>query len=145
MEDVAAIRSPSAGMVADGTTRAKPIAPAITTALTDAKRKDVAATGEIRVDFLKTWKENKYNSGASVNPPGCMASALNVAVMRLQGRQFKDGIFKGQYGNAIYIPIPLIDSSNFEQTYEKWKDKAGYISVSTVVTPEQAEDYFKKK
>ena len=114
-------------------------------ALTDAKRKDVAATGEIRVDFLKTWKENNYNSGASVNPPGCMASALNVAILRLQGREFKDGIFKGQYGNAIYIPIPLIDSSNFEQTYQKWKDKAGYISVSTVVTPEQAEDYFRKK
>jgi ribose transport system substrate-binding protein len=114
-------------------------------ALSDAKRTDIAATGEIRVDFLKTWKQHKYNSGASVNPPGCMASALNVAVMRLQGREFKDGIFKGQYGNAIYIPIPLIDSSNFEQTYEKWKDKAGYISVSTVVTPEQAEDYFKKK
>jgi ribose transport system substrate-binding protein len=114
-------------------------------ALTDAKRTDVAATGEIRVDFLKTWKANKYNSGASVNPPGCMASALNVAVMKLQGREFRDGIFKGQYGNAIYIPIPLIDSSNFEQTYQKWKDKAGYISVSTVVTPEQAEEYFKKK
>jgi ribose transport system substrate-binding protein len=114
-------------------------------ALTDAKRKDVAATGEIRVDFLKTWNEKKFNSGASVNPPGCMASALNVAILRLQGREFKDGIFKGQYGNAIYIPIPLIDSSNFEQTYQKWKDKAGYISVSTVVTPEQAEDYFRKK
>jgi ribose transport system substrate-binding protein len=113
-------------------------------ALTDAKRTDIAATGEIRVDFLKLWKANGYNSGASVNPPGCMASALNVAVMRLQGREFKDGIFKGQYGNAIYIPIPLIDSSNFEQIYEKWKDKAGYISVSTVVTPEQAEAYFKK-
>ena len=115
-------------------------------ALTDAKRTDIAATGEIRVDFLKTWKEHKYNSGASVNPPGCMASALNVAILRLQGREFKDGIFKGQYGNAIYIPIPLIDSSNFEKTYEQWKDKPGYISVSTVVTPEQAEQqYFKAK
>ena len=115
-------------------------------ALTDAKRTDVAATGEIRVDFLKTWAEKKYNSGASVNPPGCMASALNVAVLRLQGREFKDGIFKGQYKNAIYIPIPLIDSSNFEQTYQQWKDKPGYISVSTVVTPDQAEQqYFKPK
>jgi ribose transport system substrate-binding protein len=113
-------------------------------ALQDAKRKDIAATGEIRVDFLKQWKERGFNSGASVNPPGCMASALNVAVLRLQGREFKDGIFKGQYGNAIYIPIPLIDSSNFEQTYQQWKDKPGYISVSTVVTPEQAEAYFKK-
>lgn len=115
-------------------------------ALGDAKRTDIAAAGEIRVDFLKTWKEKKYNSGASVNPPGCMASALNVAVLRLQGREFKDGIFKGQYRNAVYIPIPLIDSSNFEQIYLQWKDKPGYISVSTVVTPEQAEEqYFKPK
>jgi ribose transport system substrate-binding protein len=112
-------------------------------ALTDAKRMDVAATGEIRVDFLKMWKERNYNSGASVNPPGCMASALNVAVLRLQGKAFKDGIFKGQYGNAIYIPIPLIDGSNFAATYDSVKDKAGYISVSTVVTPEQAAAYFK--
>jgi ribose transport system substrate-binding protein len=108
-------------------------------ALSDAKRTDVAATGEIRVDFLKTWQERKYNSGASVNPPGVMASAINVAVLKLQGHQFKDGIFTGQYGNAIYLPIPLLDSSNFEQTYEKVKDKPGYYSVSTVVTPEEAE------
>jgi ribose transport system substrate-binding protein len=113
-------------------------------ALQDAGRTDIAATGEIRVDFLKTWKENNFNSGASVNPPGCMASALNVAVLRLQGHEFKDGIFQGQYGNAIYIPIPLIDSSNFNSIYEKWKDEAGYISVSTVVTPQQAKRrYFK--
>lgn len=108
-------------------------------ALSEARRTDVAATGEIRVDFLKTWKEKKYNSGASVNPPGCMASALNVAVLRLTGKQFKDGIFKGQYGNAIYIPIPLIDGSNFDQIYRQWNDKAGYISVSVVVPPEEAE------
>lgn len=114
-------------------------------ALADAKRTDIAATGEIRVDFLKSWSENKYNSGASVNPPGCMASALNVAVLRLQGREFKDGIFKGSYRNALYIPIPLIDSSNFEGTYQQVKDRPGYISVSTVVTPAQAEQYFKPK
>src|SRR5215470_7151107 len=108
-------------------------------ALSDAKRADVAATGEIRVDFLKTWKEKKYNTGASVNPPGVMASALNVAVLKLQGRAFKDGIFKGQYGNAIYIPIPLLDSSNYLQAYEHTKDKPGYYSVTTVVTPEEAE------
>lgn len=114
-------------------------------ALTDAKRSDVAATGEIRVDFLKTWNDRKFNSGASVNPPGCMASALNVAVLRLQGREFKDGIFKGQYGNALYIPIPLIDSSNFQNIYVQVKDKPGYISVTTVVTPEQAEQMFFKK
>ncbi len=64
-------------------------------ALTDAKRMDVAATGEIRVDFLKTWKEKNYNSGASVNPPGCMASALNVAILRLQGRRVQGRYLQG--------------------------------------------------
>ncbi|MEA2779927.1 MAG: ribose transport system substrate-binding protein [Rhodospirillaceae bacterium] len=112
-------------------------------ALTAAKRTDVAATGEVRVDFLKLWHDNHYNSGASVNPPGVMASALNIAVLKLQGREFKDGIFQGQYGNAVYLPIPLIDNSNFEQIYEKVKDAPGYVSVTTVITPDQAERAFK--
>ena len=106
-------------------------------------RTDIAATGEIRGDFLTQWKEKGYNSGASVNPPGVMASALNVAVLKLQGREFKDGIFEGVYGNAIYIPIPFIDNSNLEQAYEQVKDKPGYYSVSAVVTPEEAEAFFK--
>ena len=113
-------------------------------AISEAKRTDIAATGEIRADFLKLWKEHHYNTAASVNPPGVMASALNVAVLKLQGHEFKDGIFAGQFGNAIYIPIPLIDNSNFEQAYEQVKDKPGYISVTTVVTPDQAMAYFKK-
>jgi len=112
-------------------------------ALTASGRTDVAATGEVRVDFLKLWHDNHYDSGASVNPPGVMASALNVAVLRLQGHEFKDGIFHGQYGNAIYIPIPLIDNSNVQQVYDQVKDKPGYFSVTTVVTPEEAAAFFK--
>jgi ribose transport system substrate-binding protein len=112
-------------------------------ALTAAGKTNVAATGEVRVDFLKLWHDNHYNSGASVNPPGVMASALNVAVLRLQGKEFKDGIFQGQYGNAIYIPIPLIDNSNMEQVYDQVKDKPGYFSVTTVVTPDEAAAFFK--
>jgi ribose transport system substrate-binding protein len=113
-------------------------------AIEDAKRTDIAATGEIRVDFLTQWKEKHYNSGASVNPPGVMASALNVAVLKLQGKEFKDGIFKGTYGNAIYLPIPFIDSSNFEQVFEQVKDKPGYYSVTARVTPEEAQASFFK-
>jgi ribose transport system substrate-binding protein len=112
-------------------------------AITAAKRTDIAATGEIRADFLKLWVDNHYNTGASVNPPGVMASALNVAVLRLQGHQFKDGVFTGPNGTAIYIPIPLIDNSNVQQAYEQVKGKPGYVSVTTVVTPEQAMAYFK--
>jgi ribose transport system substrate-binding protein len=114
-------------------------------AIVDAKKTNIAATGEVRVDFLKLWHDNHYNSGASVNPPGVMASALNVAVLKLQGHEFKDGVFAGQFGNAIYIPIPLIDNSNVEQIYEQVKDKPGYFSVTTTVSPEDAlKEYFQK-
>lgn len=114
-------------------------------AITDAKKTNIAATGEVRVDFLKLWHDNHYNSGASVNPPGVMASALNVAVLKLQGHEFKDGVFAGQAGTAIYIPIPLIDNSNVAQVYEQVKDKPGYFSVTTTVSPDEAlKNYFKK-
>ncbi len=114
-------------------------------AIVDAKKTNIAATGEVRVDFLKLWHDNHYNSGASVNPPGVMASALNVAVLKLQGHEFKPGVFAGQFGNAIYIPIPLIDNSNVEQIYEQVKDKPGYFSVTTTVSPEDAlKEYFQK-
>jgi ribose transport system substrate-binding protein len=112
-------------------------------AILDAGRTDIAATGEIRKDFLDKWVQNKLNSGASVNPPGVMASALNVAVLKLQGREFKDGIFGGVYGNAIYLPIPFIDNSNLQSVYEQVKDKPGHYSVSSTVTVEEAEKFFK--
>lgn len=114
-------------------------------AIEAASRKDIAATGEIRVDFLSQWVKNHYNSGASVNPPGVMASALNVAVLMLQGHQLKDGLMEGTYGNAIYIPIPLIDNSNVDSIYEQVKGKPGYYSVTTVVSPDEAlKNYFNK-
>ncbi|WP_319529001.1 substrate-binding domain-containing protein [uncultured Cohaesibacter sp.] len=103
----------------------------------------IAATGEIRKDFMVTWKEQGLNSAASVNPPGVMASALNVAVLKLQGKEFKDDIFAGVYGNAIYIPIPFIDNANLDEKLEEAKDKPGYWSVSAIVTPEEAEAFFK--
>jgi ribose transport system substrate-binding protein len=106
-------------------------------------RSDIAATGEIRVDFLTQWTEKGYNSGASVNPPGVMASALNVAVLKLQGGELKDGILGGVYGNAIYIPIPFIDNGNLAAAYESVKDKPGYYSVTAIVTPDEAAKFFK--
>jgi len=113
-------------------------------AITEAKKTNVAATGEVRADFLKLWHDNHYNSGASVNPPGVMASALNVAVLKLQGHEFKEGVFAGASGTAIYIPIPLIDNTNVDKVFESVKDKPGYFSVTTVVSPDEAlKNYFK--
>ena len=79
------------------------------------------------------------------NPPGVMASALNVAVLKLQGHEFKDGVFTGAQGTAIYIPIPLVDNANLNQTYEEVKDQPGYFSVTTTVSSDDAlKQYFKK-
>ncbi len=107
------------------------------------KVEGIAATGEIRKDFMARWSEKKFNSGASVNPPGVLGSALNVAVLKLMGKEFKDGIFAGTYGNAIYIPIPFVDASNLAENLKSAEGKPGYWSVTATVSPEQAEQFFK--
>jgi ribose transport system substrate-binding protein len=106
-------------------------------------RNDIAATGEIRKDFLETWKEKNLNSGASVNPPGCMASALNVTVWLLLGKEFKKPISAGKYGNALYIPIPFIDANNFDEAYQQVQGKPGHYSVSNSLSIQEAAAYFK--
>ena len=105
---------------------------------------DIAATGEIRKDFLDTWKAKNLNSGASVNPPGCMASALNVAVHMLMGKELKAPPSAGKYGNALYIPIPFIDKTNFDQAYAQAQGKPGHYSVSDSLDIDQAAEAFFK-
>lgn len=112
-------------------------------AITDAGRTELAATGEIRKDFLDKWVADGYKSGASVNPPGVMASALNVAVHRLMGKEFKDGIFEGVYGNAIYLPIPFIDNDNLEEVHGTTEGKPGHYSVTSSLSIEEAAQFFK--
>jgi ribose transport system substrate-binding protein len=107
------------------------------------KTDEIAATGEIRKDFLDLWSSKNLNSGASVNPPGVMASALNVAVHRLQGKEFKDGVFGGVYGNAIYIPIPFVSNENLAEHLKAAEGKPGHWSVTTVVSIDEAAQFFK--
>ncbi|WP_375142895.1 substrate-binding domain-containing protein [Pelagibacterium sp. 26DY04] len=106
------------------------------------RTEDIAATGEIRRDFLVRWQEQGLNSAASVNPPGVMASALNVAVLALQGNEFREDVFTGQYGNAIYIPIPFVDNDNLAENVAASEGQPGYWSVTAVVTPEEAQEFF---
>lgn len=107
------------------------------------KTAEIAATGEVRKDFLDLWSAGKYNSAASVNPPGVMGSALNVAVLKLQGKEFKDGIFGGVYGNAIFLDIPFIDNSNLADAVKAADGKPGHWSATAQLTQEQAAEYFK--
>ncbi|PLU24801.1 sugar ABC transporter substrate-binding protein [Sinorhizobium medicae] len=112
--------------------------------ITDAgKTGQIAATGEIRKDFIDLWIKQKLNSGATVNPPGVMASALNVAVLMLQGKELKEPAKAGQYGNALYLPIPFIDSKNLEEAAKQLEGKPGYYSYTSSLSIEEAEALFK--
>lgn len=107
------------------------------------KAGDIAATGEIRKDFIDLWTADNLNSGASVNPPGVMASALNVAVFMLEGRELKEPATAGQYGNAMYLPIPFIDSSNLSEAAAQVEGKPGHYSYTSELSIEDAEALFK--
>ncbi|MBB4303858.1 ribose transport system substrate-binding protein [Rhodobium orientis] len=107
------------------------------------KTGDIAATGEIRKDFLDLWVANDLNSGAAVNPPGVMASALNVAVFMLKGRELKEPATAGQYGNALYLPIPFIDGDNVAKVHEELEGKPGYYSYTSQLSIDEAEALFK--
>ncbi|PSJ60672.1 substrate-binding domain-containing protein [Pseudaminobacter soli (ex Li et al. 2025)] len=110
----------------------------------DAKKgSSIAATGEIRKDFIDIWKADKLNSGASVNPPGVMASALNVAVLMLQAKELKEPATAGQYGNAMYLPIPFIDNKNLDEAAQAVDGKPGYYSYTSQLSIEDAEKLFK--
>lgn len=110
----------------------------------DAKKQSsIAATGEIRKDFIDIWVKDKLNSGASVNPPGVMASALNVAVLMLQKKELKEPATAGQYKNAMYLPIPFIDNKNVEQVAKDLDGKPGYFSYTSQLSIEDAEKLFK--
>jgi ribose transport system substrate-binding protein len=107
------------------------------------KAGDIAATGEIRKDFIDLWNAEKLNSGATVNPPGVMASALNVAVLMLAGRELKEPATAGQYGNALYLPIPFIDSGNLAEATSQLEGKPGHYSYTDQLSIEDAEALFK--
>jgi len=107
------------------------------------KTDEIAATGEIRKDFIDMWVKNDLTSGASVNPPGVMASALNVAVFLLQGRELEEPADAGQYGNALYLPIPFIDGGNVDEIAEQMEGKPGHYSYSSSLSIVQAEELFK--
>ncbi|GAA6150255.1 monosaccharide ABC transporter substrate-binding protein, CUT2 family [Pseudooceanicola nitratireducens] len=111
-------------------------------AMQDAGRDDIYATGEIRKDFIDIWSENSLKSGASVNPPGVMASALNVAVNMLMGKELKEPATAGVYGNAMYLPIPFISDENLGEASAALEGQPGYTSYTSSLSIDDATALF---
>jgi len=111
-------------------------------ALVDAKRQSLPATGELRASFVHDWQANNWNSAVSINPPGCMAAALNVAVLELEGNKLKPGTLAGPNGNALYLPVPLISNANLDQATQQIAGKPDYAFVTLTLTPDEIKSRF---
>jgi len=113
-------------------------------AIQAAGRNEIFSTGEARVDFLKMWKREGLDMIAVANPPGAMTSAFFVGMQMLAGKDFKEGVFEGPYGNTIYIPVPtVVTNLNFDTIFNAYKDYPDYYSVDGHLTETQASTYFK--
>ena len=113
-------------------------------ALEASGKNDVITTGELRHSFVTEWKAKGWNSAASVNPPGCMANAVNVAVLMLEGNTLKDGALGGPNGNALYVPTKLVTSDNIADAASGLEGKPDYAFVSIVQTPDETKAMFFK-
>lgn len=71
-----------------------------------------------------------------------MASALNVAVLLLQGRELNEPADAGQYGNALYLDIPFIDGDNLASAVEAVQGQPGYYSYTESLSIDDAEALF---
>jgi ribose transport system substrate-binding protein len=80
------------------------------------------------------------------NPPGIGASALKLAVRMAQGKQFKDGVLKTDKNGtnvAYYTPVYTVTPATLKDAIAKWKDAADTDQMSTYLSDEAADAFFK--
>jgi ribose transport system substrate-binding protein len=104
--------------------------------------------GEGRVRFLKLWQETletrpDFETIAVANPPGVAGSGLRIAVELLQGRQIDPSKLEGEWGNTLYMPIPVVvTKDNFEQVYEEYKDLPDSYLLDGILSQEEVQQFF---
>ena len=111
-------------------------------AMADAGKDKLPATGEMRASFVRDWVKNKWNVAATINPPGCMAMAVNTAVLMLEGKTLKPGALQGPNGNALYYPVPLISNQNLDIATKAIEGKPDYFFVSVTPSADEIEKQF---
>ena len=102
-------------------------------------------TGETFVGFLRVWKQLKDEQGfetfAMNNPPGISATALGIAVRMCNGFELKP-----LENNTYYYPVrDILTNDNFEEYYEKHKDKPGAYFVDEWLTEDELDLLFKAR
>ncbi|PZO74404.1 MAG: sugar ABC transporter substrate-binding protein [Mesorhizobium amorphae] len=113
-------------------------------ALVAAGKTNIPTTGDLRKSFVQQWVDGKWNSAVSVNPPGVMGTALNVAVLMLEGNELKDDALQGPNGNSLYVPTRLVSTETIQTAVDELKDRPDTDVVSFVVSPDELKQRFFK-
>jgi ribose transport system substrate-binding protein len=111
-------------------------------ALSAANKTNLPTTGDLRKSFVKQWVDGKWNAAVSANPPGVMATALNVAVLMLEGNKLKDGVLKGPNGNSLYVDTYLVSNANLEKAVKDLEPKPDTDVISFTVSPDELKTLF---
>lgn len=92
---------------------------------------------------MRMWNDlvdSEFSSVGVVNPPGTAATALHVAVARLQGKEFAADTLSG---NTLVLPEPLVvTNDNFTQEWEKVAERGDAYVVDTVLSRDEVSAYF---
>lgn len=96
---------------------------------------------EPTLDGLLTWERvvkayAKFDCIALANPPGIAYDAVYAAYYLVTDAQIDESALTGQYGNSLYVDIPMVTNDNLHKWLEIM-NKTNAYSVDQLMTPEE--------
>lgn len=96
---------------------------------------------EPTLDGLLTWERvqkayPKFDCIAPANPSGIAYNAVHAAYYLVTGAQINEAALAGQYGNSLYVDIPVVTNDNLQQWLEIM-NKTNTHGVDQLMTPEE--------
>lgn len=107
---------------------------------------EIVQTGEARAGFMQNWNQlnesgEDFASIGVVNPPGIAATALRVAVNRLQGREFAPDALTD--GHTLFVPIPgEVTNENFDEYWPEVEGQPEAYVVDSIMSEDEVQQFF---
>ncbi len=94
---------------------------------------------------LETWMRIRnaypnFDCIALANPPGIAYDAVYAAYYLVSGAQIDASALGGQYGNTLYVDIPVITSENLQGWLDKITHEDAKYEVDELMEPEKIEE-----
>lgn len=114
-------------------------------AFLDADKLPKVMFGDPGTAFFKEWKKLRdegadFKACAQPNPPGIGGSAFRMALQLFNGKEFKDGILKGD--TYFYKVASFYTDENFDEAWEILKDKPDDFLLSEIMSEEKVAELF---